>query len=465
MALPLSTPPAIGFLLPGEQSPLRFRHISADWTVLLDPETAFWALAHRNGREEENLLQQALPLFEKQRQSLKAEMTRFREKIDLSAVYINATDRCNANCSYCYIPEEDRQNGINMDVTDLRAALTKIEEYHKKTCLEKNRQPVIVFHGSEPMIVKDNLFKVIEEFSGRMRFGIQTNATLLEEEDVRFLMENRVSVGISLDSSSREKNRLAREGNKDSYRCAVKALEWFNGYPGLSVICTITRHNVNELAETLKFLHYHNVKAVLMNPVRCTAQGTEELRPGNGELFRGFTEAVKTSLDLNKTTGRKIIISDFANIILTIIAPTARRLMCDITPCGGARRFFTVMSDMSATPCGEFIGLKEFRTHNLKNDSVEEILDSPAFKLVRERVVENIEECRECLYRNLCGAPCPAEVYSQTGKLNNPSPYCEYYQKLIDFAFELIAEGEVKHLLRQEMLNGMQPIYDIAPAA
>lgn len=463
----MTTPePATGFDIPAlaRQPSLKLRHVSNNRTVLLDPDTAFWALSPRDGIEAENeLVEEALPLFAQQKESLEAEMKAFREKVDLSAVYINPTDRCNGNCPYCYIPREDRLNGIDMELSDLHTALRKIEHHHLENCSDKNRQPVIVFHGSEPLLVKDMIFDVIEKFSDRMRFGLQTNTTLLEKDDVAFLKAKRVSVGISLDSFSREENRLTRimDGDENAYQTAVSALKWFDGYRGVSVITTVTRYNVGQLADTIKFLHSFGVKAVLMNPVRCTVPGTETLRPDNHELFYGFKQAVDTALHLTVTTGQKIVISDFANIILAIVAPTARRLMCDITPCGGGRRFFTVMSDLTTAPCGEFIGLKSFHSLNLRDSSIDDILASPSFDQVRTRRVEVIEECKGCLYRNICGAPCPAEIFAKTDDLNQPTPYCDFYKKIIDYAFELIGQNLVEKLLRQEMLQGMKTTYNI----
>ena len=44
--------------------------------------------------------------------------------------------------------------------------------------------------------------------------------------------------------------------------------------------------------------------------------------------------------------------------LIGILAPTARRLMCDISPCGGGRAFFALAADGGLYPCSEFIGLR-----------------------------------------------------------------------------------------------------------
>jgi uncharacterized protein len=105
--------------------------------------------------------------------------------------------------------------------------------------------------------------------------------------------------------------------------------------------------------------------------------------------------------------------------------------------------------------------LKSFNSVNLRDSSIDDVLASPTFAEVRNRRVEVIEECKGCLYRNICGAPCPAEVFAKTDNLNRPTPYCEFYKKIIDYAFELIGQGQVENLLRREMLQGMKTTYNI----
>ena len=65
-------------------------------------------------------------------------------------------------------------------------------------------------------------------------------------------------------------------------------------------------------------------------------------------------------------------------------------------------------------------------------------------------MVEKIAECDICIYRNICGAPCPAEVYSLTKDVNRKSPYCEFYKEIIQFVFKLIAEDKIKYLFRKK---------------
>ena len=64
------------------------------------------------------------------------------------------------------------------------------------------------------------------------------------------------------------------------------------------------------------------------------------------------------------------MVANFANILIAILAPTARRLMCDISPCGGGRSFFALAPNGDLFPCSEFIGLPAFAGGNLFRDKI-----------------------------------------------------------------------------------------------
>jgi uncharacterized protein len=150
--------------------------------------------------------------------------------------------------------------------------------------------------------------------------------------------------------------------------------------------------------------------------------------------------------------GQRIVIGDFANMILGIVAPTSRVLQCDISPCGGGRRFVSITADKMVYPCGEFIGMEEFALPFdvfLKSTLSGDI----PFMEVRERKVEDIQECASCVYRHICGAPCPGEVYSEKGSLLEKSPYCEFYKRIIDHAFTVISEGRERYVIRNEKMK------------
>lgn len=428
--------------------------------ILLDPDRVFWAIV-------DNAAEGAKATAEKTHSQVAEDLgerfRRFRFDTQLTALYVNPNDACHADCRYCYIPPEIRRSGARMSKEQLDSVLQKADRYFAKQEMG-GRKPVIIFHGSEPLVVKDTVFSAIRENQDRFSFGLQTDGTLLTDEDVEFLKEMRVSVGISLDSYDPEVQYYLRRapGGRAAFDRTVHAIEAFAGYPGLNVVTTITRHNVGQLSGLIDFLHDRKVRVALMNPVRGTQDYSREFQPDCDSLLAGFSAAVRRALELTESTAEPILVGDFSNLVLAIVAPEGRRLMCDITPCGGGRCFLAVTGSGEMVPCGEFQGLPGFSGGNIFRDSIEAALESAPFQRVRGRIVERIEECRVCALKHICGAPCPAEAQGMHGDMLTASPYCEFYKGIIKLAFELIAEGKTHLCLREGAVANLEVDYCLA---
>ncbi|TAL28030.1 MAG: peptide-modifying radical SAM enzyme CbpB [Nitrospirae bacterium] len=438
---------------------LSFSDINTDWKLALDPDNVFWGLVPKSDNGGFMLPEDLIRLYNDKKAHLNKELHDFRFNTDLNCVYIDPTDRCNANCTYCYIPAEIRKHGTQMTGKELDTVLEKIALHFKGS----KKKPVIVFHAAEPLMVKDILFDSIKKFSSKFAFGIQTNTLLLEKKDVEFMKKYRVGVGISLDAPDAKTNNLSRIAVKGggNFDKAVQALDWFKGYEGLNVISTVTKFNVKKLSEHVRFLHKKKVPCVLLNPVRVTQKQALKQKPDEKEFARELINAVETAMELTRKSGRQIVVGNFANIILAIISPTARRMMCDISPCGGGRTFLTVTANGDMVPCGEFISMKEFSGGNIFKTSIEKVMSSKPFKTIRARTVEKIDECSSCDFRHICGSPCPAEMYAR-GNMYRKAEFCEFYKEVITYAFKLISEDKVPYLLRDGSMQQMQYEYRYA---
>lgn len=436
---------------------LYIQEIDAKNKILIDPDNAFWGILKKDAESNFLIPQGLLSLYNKSNKECDREMRHIRFDTGITAIYIDPTDLCNADCPYCYVPAKIRKEGSSMTGQELDFVLNKIAKYFKK-----KKKPVIVFHASEPLLVKETIFKAIRKFNDRFYFGIQTNALLLEKQDAAFLKKYKVSIGISLDAADMSTNNRLRYSRLEggNFQNAVSAIEWFSGYKGLNVITTMTKLNIHKIEALVRFLHKKRVGCVLINPVRLTQDNSRHLRPDDKMMAKYFLGAVDEAIRCSKNSEHRIIIGNFANIILGIIAPGARRLMCDISPCGGGRCFFTITASGDMIPCGEFIGLKNFSGGNIFTDSITSAMQSQQFKQIRSRFVEKIPECGTCLVRNICGAPCPAELHS-LGNMYKKAVFCEFYKEIIAYTFKLIAEEKEKYCFRENGLENLVYEYSL----
>jgi uncharacterized protein len=139
----------------------------------------------------------------------------------------------------------------------------------------------------------------------------------------------------------------------------------------------------------------------------------------------------------------------------------ARRLMCDISPCGGGRCFFALAPNGDLFPCSEFIGIPSFKGGNLFRHDIEKVIQSPAFKMVTGRKVEDIEPCGRCAIRHFCGSPCPAEAHEMNGGMDRPGAFCEFYEEQVRYAMRVIADGKLDAYLWDGWDRGTTSTFDL----
>jgi uncharacterized protein len=433
------------------------------YTAVVDADTAFWSLVETPALEETLADPAFLFAVRSKADSFRTEMHGLRFGLGLSAVYVNPTERCNLNCGYCYIPEDLRRGGTQMDTASLRRALNLLRE-HFRGSLPPGRKASVIFHGAEPLLCRQSLLELIPEFEADFRFGVQTNGTLLDGPTAEFLMRHGVGIGLSLDAAGADlaaRTRRTWQG-EGVYAQTLAAMDRLRGYPAHNVICTVTRENMAGLAELVEFLHAREVPATMLNMVRCTLPPARLLKPDDDEVFPHFLAALEHSHALYQESGRKLVVANFANILLSILAPTARRLMCDLSPCGGGRSFFALAPDGGMYPCSEFIGLPEFKGGNLFSDPIPEVLKSGPFRRVTGRKVEDIEACAACALRHFCGAPCPAEAQQMNGGMDRIGAFCGFYREQARYAFRLIADQRAEDFLYDGWDEGTETTFDAA---
>lgn len=411
----------------------------SDKLAVVEPDTAFWAIVAKDDISEA-LSGKLVADFKQKDDDFQDEINQLRFNLKPSAVYFNPTERCNFNCSYCYLPEDMRRNGKTMTTDELCDALARLSEYFAAIGTGDDK-PQVIFHGSEPLLARDPVFEGIRRFKEHFHFGLQTNALLLDDEAVAFFIEHEVGIGISLDGLSADIADITRKTwqGAGTFEAIIPVMEKLSDYAAFNVITTVTSQNVHTLPRLVDFYHDHGVGVVMLNPVRCTLEGGMRLKPANQDLTTYFCQALDRTYELYKQTGRKLVVANFANILAAVAGPTSRRLMCDISPCGGGRCFFAVAANGDMFPCSEFIGIPEYNGGNLYQGNIDDILNSTAFRKVTSRMVENIDPCARCAIRHFCGAPCPAEIKMVSGRLNAASHYCQFYEEQVRYAFRIIA--------------------------
>lgn len=129
-------------------------------------------------------------------------------KTRLKQVTLQVTQQCNLRCEYCaYSGIYERNRTHSNQRMSFETAKKAIDFF-----LERNGElPIVVigFYGGEPLLEFDLIKQCVEyaksQVEGKkIRFNMTTNATLLNDHIVDYLVENNFTLSISLDGSRQE---------------------------------------------------------------------------------------------------------------------------------------------------------------------------------------------------------------------------------------------------------------------
>lgn len=155
-----------------------------------------------------------------------------------SNLLLQVTQTCNLRCAYCPYSGNgtlNRKHEIKKMSKD--TALKSVDFLIKNSLYTDSLY--IGFYGGEPLIEYD-LIKSVVEYSKRLsqgktiHYSITTNATLMSNELIDFLIENDFSVLVSLDGPEHihDKNRRFVHSGSGSYKIVYKNLSFIlKNYP------------------------------------------------------------------------------------------------------------------------------------------------------------------------------------------------------------------------------------------
>ena len=165
------------------------------------------------------------------RDEIKDQLTYYDENILLRKFCLEVTEDCNYRCTYCkrtiakgykghtkhYLSAAKARQGINYYFKRYTGFFRKLSEDKKKLLLEI-LPPSLSFYGGEPFLkfalIKKSVayFKTLpwHEYSinpDDLKFSTNTNLSIMNDEILQFLTENRVHLFASLDGPAEEHNK------------------------------------------------------------------------------------------------------------------------------------------------------------------------------------------------------------------------------------------------------------------
>jgi len=343
-------------------------------------------------------------------------------------IIIKTTKRCNLRCKYCYEHAHHNRNDV-FTVKKIETIFRKIHEYYRSHSKPVRLQ--FVWHGGEPMLIPVSFYwkvldlqnRIFPDKKYRIGNGIQTNLTLLDEDYLKLFRTGRMgTVGVSFDVFN--ENRIFKNGLPTD-DVVLRNLDILRD-EGVrhSVLCVITKQNIDHIEDIYHFFRDRNLVFSTV-PVH-------HLGPRKDDLY-GVTpeEYAKVSIKLFDLwfydRDADFIITDFGCFIAVLTDAKDGLGDCVFAKsCTECTIHFN--PDGTAYNCSR-MDFGRYIYGNIFRQSMSEIMESPARKMLLGRYDVVKDECNGCRYFEKCYGGC-ANLGRTQGNFLHKSVMCPYFKAM-----------------------------------
>lgn len=354
----------------------------------------------------------------------------FSEEPILKSLCLHIAHDCNLRCGYCFAGTGDF--GGNRAMMSKEIAEQAVE-YAIKGSKQRHNLELDLFGGEplvNPEVVKHviNYVRTREKETGKnIKLTLTTNGTLLNDEMIEFLNENRVMLVLSLDGKKETHDSMRPFPNQTgSYDAAVrgfkKVIASRNG-KNYYLRGTYTHYNVNFAEDALDMTQIGKELSVepvvgVDEPYVLTTEDLPILMEEYNKLARAYLK--------RRHEGKPFDFFHF-NVALDNGPCVAKRL----AGCGAGHEYFAITPEGDIYPCHQFVGREEYKLGTLATGIVKpEIVQN-----FRHMHVMNKPLCKECWARFFCSGGCHANADLINGDISKPYEYgCKLQKKRLECA-------------------------------
>ncbi len=353
--------------------------------------------------------------------------------LPIKAMCLNVAHACNMKCHYCFASQGDF--GMNPCLMSLETGKKALDFLIARSGPARNLE--VDFFGGEPLLNAAMLKELVrygrereKECGKKFNFTLTTNALLLEDDIVDFVVSNDISVILSLDGrpETNDRHRILNNGT-GSYQIIVPKIKKMVGKKPVSYYIrgTFTRRNL-DFSKDLQHIIDLGFDAVSLEPAVGPAN-EYSIREADLPLVLTEYERLTELLRNYHKSGREVHFFHY-NLDLQKGPCLAKRQ----SGCGAGVEYLVVTPEGDIYPCHQFVGEDEFLMGNIYTGDLDgEISQKFAGNRLQDKVV-----CRTCWARNFCGGGCHANAFHTSGDMSIPdSVSCAMHRKRIEGAIYL----------------------------
>lgn len=353
-------------------------------------------------------------------------------QMNVKAICLNVAHACNMQCKYCFAQQGSfGMNPCLMSLETAQRAMDFLMDHSGRI-----RHLEVDFFGGEPLLVIDMLKELVAycrrreaETGKKFNFTLTTNSVLLSEDINNWIIDNEISVILSLDGRKEvnDRHRLLNNG-EGSYELILPHIQELVARQPISYYTrgTFTRRNL-DFSHDLQHLIDIGMDCISLEPAVGPDNGYSIQEEDLPQVLAEYEKLTEVLLD-SYMSGKEIQFFHY-NLNLQKGSCLARR----VTGCGAGTEYLVITPEGDIYPCHQFVGDDEFWMGN--------IYQGIGREEVRNRFEKNQlkdKECKKCWARYFCGGGCHANAYYSNNDMSKPhSVSCAMHKKRIEGAIYL----------------------------
>lgn len=356
------------------------------------------------------------------------------------------TEKCNLACPYCLAGANSSMPAMDQDIARKTVDLA--------FAMRESDTLAFEFAGGEPFLKYELMKETVAYIRNhplrgnrRLFLSTQTNATLLNEERVRWLKEEDIRVGISLDGGAQQQNLSRPQVNgKESFSKIAKGIDLLHRFEvpfgGLVVLNRSNADDPSALAATMLNLGIHGFR---LNPVAYLGDARKNWNKVglSQDQIIGFVKDL-----MNHVVAQKLpLLEDNVRSMCDFLTSKQRRTRCMRTHCGAGDTFQAVAANGDIYPCGRATQSPGLKLGNIFDAGLESLSQpsrhNAVMQQIRERRPADLEGCSTCSYRQLCQSGCSAQAWERYGTVRHRTPECSFYKTLYPYLMRWLSFDEV----------------------
>lgn len=326
----------------------------------------------------------------------------------LRIVQLSLVRECNLKCVYCYA--DDRE--VLKDKLSREDYFNLIDEINSIVdCAE------IVFTGGEPLLSPYVL--ELAEYATKLghKAHLLTNGIFVTEKNTELIANLFDLIKISVDGSNAKIHEFHR--GKETFAKTMKAIDLLLKHDApLQIAMTVTQKNIHDISTMAQKFGSRLTFAPLFSAGRASNNTSLSI------TGREYYEA------LASVEGIKPLSSLHTSLASSKQHPIMKCAMGDAE--------ISIDEAGNVYPC-QLLHFPQFCAGNIKKQSLKSIYEtSQVLQDCKKLNVLEVEGCKDCEIRFICGGACRARTFFEEGRMDVSGSFCEY-EKLafINGIFEL----------------------------